>query len=291
VESFGPETLNEKNRRLPPWFKISLATNERHGSVRSVLQRNGLHTVCQSAACPNRTECWNAGTATFLILGNRCTRNCRFCNVPKGAPSQADSAEPARVADSVAALGLHYAVVTSVTRDDLEDGGASLFAATIRAIRIKSPKCRVEVLIPDFQGSLAALETILNASPDVLGHNVETVPRLYPRVRPGAEYQRSLGLLRHAAEKGAVAKSGIMAGLGESTDELERVMSDLQDTGCSILTIGQYLQPGKGHLPVERFYHPDEFAGLKEKGLAIGFKAVVSGPLVRSSYHAADVAK
>ena len=242
--------------------------------------------MCQSAACPNRTECWNAGTATFMILGNVCSRGCRFCNVTKGIPEGLDAEEPDRVAKAVAALRLKYAVVTSVTRDDLEDGGARVFAATIDAIRTKSPGCRVEVLIPDFQGSESSLRTVLDANPDVFGHNMETVPSLYSRVRPQADYRRSLEVLSRAETFGAVTKSGLMLGLGESLDEVRRVMGDLHNIGCTILTLGQYLQPSRKYLPVEKYYHLDEFVELRNHALTMGFLNVVAGPLVRSSYHA-----
>jgi lipoic acid synthetase len=245
--------------------------------------------VCQSAACPNRNECWNAGTATFLLLGSVCTRGCRFCNIPAGDPPDADPDEPQRVADAVASMGLSYAVVTSVTRDDLPDGGAGIFADTIRAIRRRNPGCRVEVLIPDFQGSFDALGTVLAASPDVLNHNVETVPSLYPRVRPRADYGRSLQVLTRAAERGFLTKSGLMLGLGEELHEIRKVMTDLRDAGCDLLTLGQYLQPRKDLLPVTRYYHPDEFLTLEQEGREMGFRAVQAGPRVRSSYHAETV--
>ncbi len=280
----------ERPKRLPPWFKVRLTTNERFAAVRDLVRDNGLHTVCRSAACPNRNECWNAGTATFMILGNVCSRGCRFCNVPQGAPSGPDHGEPGRVADAVAALHLSYAVVTSVTRDDLPDGGAGIFAETIRSIRGKSPGCRVEVLIPDFQGSFESLRTVLDAFPDVLNHNLETVPSLYPRVRPQADYERSRELLKQAKLCGAVTKSGLMLGLGESLSEVRVVMNDLRMTGCEILTLGQYLQPNKRALSVEKYYHPDEFAQLKNEALGLGFRQVVAGPLVRSSYHAGEYA-
>ncbi len=273
-------------RRLPPWFKIPLTTSDRFMQVRSVIRANKLHTVCRSAACPNQTECWSAGTATFMILGNVCTRGCRFCNVPKGRPEGLDSEEPGRVAEAVKALQLHYVVVTSVTRDDIEDGGASIFADTIRAIRAKSPSCRVEVLIPDFQGSEGALMSVLDAKPDVLNHNLETVPSLYSKVRPLADYKRSLEVLARSRKHGALTKTGLMLGLGESREEIRIVMTDLLNVGCTILTLGQYLQPGKDHLPVEKYYHPDEFTRLRDDAIVMGFQQVVSGPLVRSSYHA-----
>jgi lipoic acid synthetase len=272
--------------RLPQWFKIRLFANNRAADVRSLIRASELHTVCRSAACPNQTECWNAGTATFLILGNVCTRGCRFCNVTKGTPGGLDWDEPDRLADAVAALNLKYAVVTSVTRDDLIDGGAGIFAETIRAIRFKAPGCRVEVLIPDFQGSEAALMTVLEAKPDVLNHNLETVPSLYSRVRPGADYNRSLRLLEHAGACGTVIKTGLMLGLGERREEIMEVFQDLRKINCSILTLGQYLRPSKEHLPVEKYYHPDEFAELKNQALDLGFRHVAAGPLVRSSYHA-----
>jgi lipoic acid synthetase len=276
----------QSTQRLPPWFKIRLNSNEKSAKVRGLIQTNTLHTVCRSAACPNQTECWNAGTAAFLILGNVCTRGCGFCNVPKGTPAGLDQDEPRRVADAVRALGLSYAVVTSVTRDDLPDGGASIFARTIEAIRAKTTGCRVEVLVPDFQGSGTSLQTVLEAGPDVLNHNLETVPSLYPRVRPKADYRRSLTLLASAGQLGAVTKAGLMLGLGEHLDEVRQVLDDLRDAGCRVLTLGQYLRPGKGNLPVEKYYHPEEFDLLREQALSLGFSSVAAGPLVRSSYHA-----
>lgn len=275
-----------KAERLPPWFKIRMRPGDRFARVRNLVTANRLHTVCRSAACPNQTECWNAGTATFLILGNLCSRGCRFCNVPQGHPRGVDLDEPQRVADAVATLHLRYAVVTSVTRDDLPDGGAGIFAETIRAIQSKSPGCRVEVLIPDFQGADDALRTVTTARPDVLNHNIETVPSLYPRVRPQAEYARSRELLQRAKSYGAVTKTGLMLGLGEGTGEVHAVLADLSATGCDILTLGQYLRPNKGALPVARYYHPEEFKTLREEALRLGFRQVVAGPLVRSSYQA-----
>lgn len=273
-------------RRLPPWFKIRLRAGGQLNTVRGLISTNKLHTVCQSAACPNQAECWNEGTATFMVLGNVCTRGCRFCNVPKGVPQGLDRDEPDRVAAAVAALKLKYAVVTSVTRDDLADGGAEIFAQTIQAIRSTSPECRIEVLIPDFQGSEPSLGIVLDAKPDILNHNLETVPSLYSRVRPQAGYRRSLELLSRAKASGAVTKTGLMLGLGEEREEILAVMRDLRKIGCAILTLGQYLQPGKTHLTVEKYYHPDEFAALRDQALALGFHHVVAGPLVRSSYHA-----
>ena len=278
--------VNERKKRLPPWFKIRLTAGEQLTAVRNLIKSNKLRTVCRSAACPNQIECWNAGTATFMILGDVCTRGCRFCNVPKGLPAGLDTNEPTRVAAAVSALGLNYAVVTSVTRDDLLDGGAEIFAQTIRAIRAKSPGCRVEVLIPDFQGSETSMRVVLDAGPKVLNHNLETVPTLYPRVRPQADYRRSLKLLEYAGKFGVVTKTGLMLGLGEGHEEVLAVMHDLRKIGCSILTLGQYLQPGRNHLPVEKYYHPDEFAILRQYGLSLGLRHVIAGPLVRSSYHA-----
>ena len=245
-----------------------------------------LHTVCQSAACPNIGECFECGTATFLIMGNICTRNCRFCNIAGGKPQPLDPGEPGRLAQAVKELDLRYAVVTSVTRDDLRDGGAAHFAATIGAIRREVPDCKVEVLIPDFGGCAESLKTILDAAPDVLNHNVETVPRLYPLVRPEADFGRSIELLRRATEAGAVSKSGVMVGLGEEIGEVKDTIESIRGAGVGILTIGQYLQPSRNHLPVARYYHPDEFNELAEFARGMGFDAVESAPLVRSSYHA-----
>ncbi len=275
-----------RHDRLPPWFKIRLTVNERTAAVGQLVRKGKLHTVCQSAACPNQSECWSRGTATFMILGNTCSRGCRFCNVPKGKPSAIDLDEPDRVAAAVEALGLRYAVITSVTRDDLQDGGASLFTATINAIRARNSGCKVEVLIPDLQGSEEALAMVLSACPDVLNHNVETVPSLYPIVRPQADYARSLKLLQRAKKLGAVTKTGLMLGLGEGENEIISVMEDLRSVGCDILTLGQYLRPSQKHLSVKRYYTPEEFHLLRERALSMGFSAVAAGPLVRSSYHA-----
>jgi len=233
--------VHSPSKRLPAWFKVRLSTNERYAAVRVRVRTGGLHTVCESAACPNRNECWNAGTAAFLILGDVCTRGCGFCNIPRGEPRDIDPGEPDRVAAAVASLGLSYAVVTSVTRDDLLDGGAGLFAETIGAINRLSPHCRVEVLVPDFQGSASSLDAVLDARPHVLNHNIETVPSLYQRVRPLADYGRSLRLLERASGRGFTAKSGLMLGIGEGMDEVRSVLGDLRTAGCQILTIGQYL--------------------------------------------------
>ncbi len=278
--------VNTVTSRLPRWIRTDRSIADKSLAVRRTIGDNKLHTVCQSASCPNKTECWNSGTATFLILGNVCTRGCRFCGVPKGTPQELDHEEPARVAHAVSSLRLRHAVITSVTRDDLADGGAFLFAATIQAIRTTSPGCSIEVLVPDFNGSERALATVLDASPDVLNHNIETVPALYPRVRPQADYHRSLRLLSQGRGRSTVTKSGIMLGLGETLDDVRSVMHDLRKVDCSILTLGQYLRPGRRHLPVEKYYHPVEFASLQEEAMTMGFQHVAAGPLVRSSYHA-----
>jgi len=271
---------------LPPWFKVHLQEGPDYREIRRLTQGLGLHTICEEARCPNVWECWNNRTATFLILGDICTRRCHYCAVTTGRPLSLDEAEPDRVAAAVKTLGLRHAVITSVNRDELPDGGAGIFAATIRAVRRELPTCTVEVLIPDFLGEVAALETVLNTGPDILNHNIETVPRLFPSVRPQGRYRRSIELLRAASSRWAVTKSGLMVGLGETMDEVQAVMQDLREAGCTILSVGQYLQPSKAHWPVMRFYQPEEFQLLKEEGLALGFRHVESGPLVRSSYHA-----
>jgi lipoyl synthase len=259
--------------------------------LKSLVERLQLHTVCESAACPNVGECWNRRTATFMILGNVCTRRCGFCAVQKGAPLAVDYDEPRRVAEAAAALGLRYAVITSVNRDDRKDGGAELFAMVIRAIRERIPDCRVEVLIPDFQGSHAAMDIVLEASPAVLNHNTETVPRLYRQVRLGARYERSLDILAYSkrTRPDIPAKSGLMLGLGETLEEVEGVMRDLRAHGVDILTLGQYLRPSPKHLPVLRFVPPSEFEDLRRFGYELGFGHVEAGPLVRSSYHAGEI--
>ncbi len=258
--------------------------------VRGLMRESVLHTVCEEARCPNLWECWNRGTATFMILGDICTRSCGFCAVKTGRPSDLDWDEPRRVAEAVRAMGLKHAVITSVNRDELPDGGATVFAQTIRAIRALNPECRVEVLIPDFQGCDVALATVLAVAPDILTHNTETVPRLYPAVRPQARYERSLELLQRADAAGAVTKTGLMIGLGETVGELLDVCADLRRVGCDILTVGQYLQPTREHLPVSRYYTPEEFDHLRERARALGFTHVEAGPLVRSSYHAEEQA-
>lgn len=273
--------------RKPEWLKARVPGGENYSILRNLIDSRGLHTVCQEARCPNMGECWNSGTATFMILGDTCTRSCGFCAVKTGRMDFLDRDEPRRVGEAVATMKLRHAVITSVNRDELFDGGAQIFAETIREIRSRLPECRIEVLIPDFQGSETALNIVLDAQPDILNHNTETVPRLYKTVRPQAHYNRSLELLFRAKEKGFLTKSGVMVGLGETIEEVIDTMSDLREVRCDILTIGQYLQPTKQHLPVERYVHPDEFALLKRTGLEMGFRYVESGPLVRSSYHAA----
>jgi lipoic acid synthetase len=272
----------------PRWLRRSLPTGPEYEKMRQLLKNNHLTTVCQEAQCPNQFECYSEGTATFMILGERCTRNCRFCAVEHKPLTLPDPGEPERVAEAVEILGLRYAVITSVTRDDLEDGGASLFAETIVAVRKRSPNTLIEVLIPDLQGNWQALKMIVEAAPDVLNHNMETVSGLYPRVRPEAIYERSLELLKQAKNLNPQlpTKSGIMVGLGESRKELVQVWDDLLASGCDILTLGQYLQPSKNHLPVERFVDPEEFAELEQEALARGFAGVAAGPFVRSSYQA-----
>ena len=274
----------------PRWLRAPAPAGDNYRDLKTLVEGLNLHTVCESAACPNVGECWNHRTVTFMILGNVCTRRCGFCNVQKGVPLEVDLDEPRRVAEACAALGLRYAVVTSVNRDDHSDGGAALFAATIRAIRASVPGCKVEVLIPDFQGSREALALVLDAAPDVLNHNIETVPRLYRQVRFGARYARSLELLRRATEMcpAIPAKSGLMLGLGESSEEVLAVLRDLRAAGVRVVTIGQYLRPTPAHLPVLRYVPPEEFRMLRDAGLALGFSHVESGPLVRSSYHAAQ---
>ena len=275
----------------PPWLRVRLGLNENFLFLRGLLLDLGLHTVCEQANCPNAVECWNRRTATFLILGDRCSRDCSFCAVAHGPLNKPAADEPERVSNAVSRMGLSFAVITSVTRDDLPDGGAGHFAETIAAIRRMTPGTLVEVLVPDFKGSRWAIERVALAAPDVLGHNMETVPRLYPAVRPGADFGRSLGLLAEARRLNGrlPLKSGLMLGLGESRDEVERVLEHLLATGCTILTLGQYLQPTKSHVPVERFVTPEEFDEWREKALAMGFSGVAAAPLVRSSYHAQEL--
>lgn len=277
--------------RRPEWLKVKIPGGEGYHEIKRLVDQSRLHTVCEEARCPNIAECWSRRSATFMILGDVCTRSCGFCAVKTGRPVWLDEDEPRRVAEAVATLNLRHAVITSVNRDELPDGGAAIFAATIRAIRTQLPACSIEVLIPDFKGNEAALRTVLEAQPEILNHNVETIARLYRRVRPQANYRQSLELLERAKKFGAVTKSGFMLGLGETITEAKDLLNDLQMTGLDIATIGQYLQPTPEHLPVERFVTPAEFQELKEYGLAIGICHVESGPLVRSSYHADEQAE
>ncbi|MDQ1269031.1 MAG: lipoyl synthase [Thermodesulfobacteriota bacterium] len=286
-----PSGSNTIRKGKPRWLKKSMPKGGDYQRVTRLLSEAGLHTVCQEAACPNMFECFSKNTATFMILGSNCTRNCRFCNVTSNAPTPVDPDEPQRVAETVLKLKLTYVVVTSVTRDDLPDGGASHFARAIQAIKKAGPRIRVEVLIPDFQGDLKALETVAKAELDVINHNIETVKNLYARVRPQAQYQRSLDLIQNVTKRfpGLQTKSGIMVGLGETIEELEATFQDLYDHGCNILTVGQYLQPTRTHLSVEKFYSPQEFEQLDRMAREIGFKQVASGPFVRSSYKAREL--
>lgn len=280
----GPSS--DRRPRLPSWFKVQAKTGPDYLDIKQTMERLKLHTICEEARCPNRWECWNARTATFLILGDICTRRCHYCSVETGRPLPVDEREPGRVAEAVRALGLRHAVITSVNRDELPDGGAWVFAETIRQTRRLNPACTIEVLIPDFQGDDTALATVCAEKPEILNHNIETVRRLSPSIRPQGKYQRSIELLAKAKQQGMKTKSGLILGMGETLDEAREVMRDLRAVDCDIITIGQYLQPTRDHLPVARFYDPSEFALLKEEGLAMGFSHVESGPLVRSSYHA-----
>jgi lipoic acid synthetase len=278
----------------PDWLRVKFFGGENYQELKHIMRTLGLHTVCESARCPNMGECWEHRTATFMILGDICTRSCGFCAVPSGRPAgPPDEDEPFRVADAVERMGLRYAVVTSVNRDDQPDGGAHIFARTIEEIRRRVPDCKIEVLIPDFRGDWSALEIVLAARPDILNHNTETVPRLYRQVRKGAIYERSLELLRRSKQAfpGIPTKTGMMLGLGEEKNEVLATMEDLAAQGTKILTLGQYLQPTREHLPIVRYVHPDEFAQLKILGVAMGFQHVEAGPLVRSSYHAFEQAE
>jgi lipoic acid synthetase len=272
----------------PDWLKVRLPTGPTYENLRRLMRSKELHTVCEEAHCPNMAECWGAGTATFMILGDTCTRSCGFCAVKSGRPGVVDAEEPRRVGEAVAQMALGHAVVTSVNRDELSDGGAEIFAETIREIRRQSPGTTVEVLIPDFVGRPESLDAVLAARPEILNHNVETVPRLYPRVRPQARYERSLEVLRRTKQRAPdlVCKSGIMVGLGETHDEVIATMHDIAAQGTDILTVGQYLRPSPVHLPIERYWTPSEFDGLRDEGMRMGFRHVEAGPLVRSSYHA-----
>jgi len=274
----------------PDWLKVKIGVNDNFRDLQRIINTNHLHTVCQSAHCPNQSDCWQRRTATLMILGNVCTRDCRFCAVASGKPAAIDEKEPAKVGQAVNLMGLKFAVLTSVTRDDLPDGGAAIWAKTIGEIHRQNPDCKIEVLIPDFRGNIDAFEIVLDAKPDILGHNLETVRALYPIARPQANYEQSLRLLSEAKKRGAVTKTGIMVGLGESDEQIHELMQDALTAGCDILTIGQYLQPTKDHLPVARYIHPEEFKSYETFGLGIGFRAVFAGPLVRSSFHAAEIA-
>ena len=274
--------------RLPQWLKAPAPGNPRYLELKQVMRGARLHTVCEEAHCPNIGECWGAGSATFMILGDICTRRCHYCAVTTGRPTGIDLQEPGRLAETVRLMGLDYCVITSVNRDDLADGGSFIFASCIRKIREQAPGCKVEVLIPDFAGSWLALKKVIDVRPEVLNHNIEAARRIFPKVRPKGDYERSLELLAKAKEldPSMVTKSGVIVGMGETTQEVLETMEDLRRVDCDLLTIGQYLRPSAKHLSIDRFYHPDEFAVLAEAGRAMGFKHVASGPLVRSSYHA-----
>lgn len=274
----------------PDWLKVKFTVNNDFRDLQKIIKDHHLHTVCQSARCPNQSDCWQRRTATLMILGDTCTRNCRFCAVKSGKPQPVDLNEPQKIGRAVKLMGLKYAVITSVTRDDLPDGGAAVWAETIREIRRQNPNTKIEVLIPDFRGDINALETVLSATPDVLGHNLETVRVLYPIARPQADYEQSLRVIYESKKRGAVTKTGIMVGLGETVEQVSELMQDVLNAGCDILTLGQYLQPTKDHLPVVRYITPEEFKTYQDTGLSLGFRAVFSGPLVRSSFHAAEIA-
>jgi lipoyl synthase len=283
------EDVRPLRERKPPWFKVTAPGGERYRELSELIRSENLHTVCQEAACPNVGECWQRGTATFMILGDTCTRRCGFCNVKTGTPTWNDPLEPARVARSIARMGLRHAVVTSVDRDDLPDKGASAFVGVIRQVRRQAPDCQIELLTPDFQGQEMPLAKVIAERPDVFNHNVEVVPRLYPLARRGSEFARSCRVLALAAELGEgdlVTKSGLMVGLGETHEEMVEAFGALRESGVSVLTVGQYLRPSERHLPIVRYWHPEEFAALERDAYALGFDHVAAGPLVRSSYHA-----
>jgi lipoic acid synthetase len=284
-----PSTPNDEPRqKRPDWLKVRVPSGPEYVQLEQLIRSKKLHTVCEEARCPNMGECWNAGTATFMILGDICTRSCGFCAVKTGRPEQGlDWDEPRRVVEAIEKMNVRHAVITSVNRDERKDGGAPIFAETIRLIRERVPGCTVEVLIPDFKGNEEPLAMVLEAKPDILNHNLETVPRLYRTVRPQANYRQSLEVLERSKRRGAVTKTGLMLGIGERTEEVLEVMKDVIAVKADILTLGQYLQPTKDHLPIDRYVHPDEFRMLKDEGLKMGFRHVESGPLVRSSYHAA----
>jgi lipoic acid synthetase len=285
-----PEKMNTTPLRRPNWIKVRAPGGQTYEWLQELMRKKALHTVCEEAGCPNMGECWGSGTATFLMLGDVCTRTCGFCDIKHGQPAPLDWLEPERVAQAVKAMDLKHAVITSVNRDERKDGGAPIFGMVIRRIRQIHPGCSIEVLIPDFKGSLEALRMVMAARPEILNHNIETVPRLFKRVQPQDRYEWSQAILSHARQldPDVLTKSGIMLGLGESMDEVKAAMGDLRQWGVDILTVGQYLQPSRQHLPIERYYTPEEFVEIKTFGLEIGFKWVESGPLVRSSYHAAE---
>lgn len=280
--------LPEKPQRLkkPDWLRVKLPTGENYRHVRGLVDHYKLHTICESGNCPNMGECWGAGTATFMILGNVCTRSCGFCAVYTGMPTELDWDEPHRVAEAIKLMGVKHAVLTSVNRDELKDGGAAVWAATVKAVRALNPGTTMETLIPDFKGNMDSVDLMIGVAPEVVSHNMETIRRLYRKVRPQAKYDRSLAVIRRLKEGGIRTKSGIMAGLGETREEVYQVMDDLREAGCDVMTIGQYLQPTRNHLEVVEWVHPDVFKEYEEAGLAKGFKYVESAPLVRSSYHA-----
>jgi lipoic acid synthetase len=292
VSRIVPLVSGQPRPAKPDWLKVRAPGSPNYLRLKSLMRELNLHTVCEEAQCPNIGECWHHGTATFMILGDVCTRACAYCAVAHGRPHPLDPAEPRHVAAAIHALNLSYVVITSVDRDDLADGGAAAFADTVRETRARLPECRIEVLIPDFQGSETALQAVLVAKPDILNHNTETVPRLYRMARSGGRYVRTLELLDRSRRyaPGIPTKTGVMVGLGEEHDELVATFKDLRDVGCGILTIGQYLRPSAGHAPMVRYYHPDEFRDLKAIALELGFVHVESGPLVRSSYHAHETA-
>lgn len=286
----NPEKINTTPQRRPEWIRVRAPGGDKYQQLQELIRSKALHTVCEEAMCPNMGECWGSGTATFLMMGDICTRSCGFCDIKRGKPLPLDFQEPERVAQAVKAMQLKHAVITSVDRDDQKDGGATIFAMVIQRIRELQPGCSIEVLIPDFKGSLESLKIVMDARPEILNHNVETVPRLFKQVQPQDHYEWAAATLTNAKklDPDVLTKSGIMVGLGESIDEVKEVMQDQRHWGVDILTIGQYLQPSKKHLPISRYYTPQEFNELKEYGLAIGFKWVESAPLVRSSYHAAE---
>ncbi len=281
-----PVVKKEERRRKPDWLRVKLPMGDTYRNVRSIVDEYKLHTICQSGHCPNMGECWGAGTATFMILGNTCTRSCSFCAVKTGRPNEYDEDEPRRVAEAIELMKVKHAVITSVNRDELKDRGAAIWHETVREVKMRSPDTTIETLIPDVRGNWDALETMISAGQEVVSHNMETVKSLYRKVRPQAKYQRSLEQIQRTKDYGKRTKSGIMVGLGETDEEVFQIMDDLVAHGCDVLTIGQYLQPTKLHLNVEKFVHPDTFAMYKEVGLNKGFNYVESGPLVRSSYHA-----